>query len=118
MPMKNFVGRGAGFGLSAGCGFGVGWGFGGVPIGFAGMGIGGGCGVGLGLGWGFGAAFGAEYLDVQPKFAGNKRPSLLERIGRNTAPRTSIKRGGIRSSLSPFENSAGKEGEREQETRS
>lgn len=82
MPMKNFVGRGAGFGLGAGCGFGVGWGFGGVPIGFAGMGIGGGCGVGLGLGWGFGAAFGAEYLDVQPKFAGNKRPSLLERIGR------------------------------------
>ena len=38
--------------------------------------------MGLGLGWGFGAAFGAEYLDVQPKFAGNKRPSLLERLGR------------------------------------
>ena len=40
MPMKNFVGRGAGFGLGAGCGFGIGWGFGGVPIGFAGMGVG------------------------------------------------------------------------------
>lgn len=55
-------------GLGVGCGFGVGWGFGGGPVGFGGMGAGGGCGVGLGLGWGWGAAWGSNYIIVDPEF--------------------------------------------------
>lgn len=32
------------------------------------MGAGGGCGVGLGLGWGWGAAWGSNYIIVDPEF--------------------------------------------------
>ena len=36
---------------------------------------GGGCGVGVGLGWGFGAAFGSNYIIVDPEFGGEASPA-------------------------------------------
>lgn len=41
---------------------------------------GGGCGVGLGLGWGFGAAFGAQYIVIEPDFddhSAQKKQNLI-----------------------------------------
>ncbi|GLC40722.1 hypothetical protein PLESTB_000029200 [Pleodorina starrii] len=83
MGGRGFVGGGVGFGFGAGCGFGVGYGFGGGPTGFGGLGAGGGCGVGIGLGWGYGAAWGSNYIVVDPEFEEakvDKRPQWLRQL--------------------------------------
>ncbi|KAG1671142.1 hypothetical protein FOA52_005396 [Chlamydomonas sp. UWO 241] len=81
MGGRTFTGPGVGFGVGAGCGFGFGWGFGGGPIGFAGLGAGGGCGVGVGLGWGYGAAYGSNYIQIDPEFeTKDKRPKWLRTL--------------------------------------
>mmetsp|Transcript_30207 Transcript_30207/g.89645 ORF Transcript_30207/g.89645 Transcript_30207/m.89645 type:complete len:100 (-) Transcript_30207:592-891(-) len=82
MGGRTFVGPGVGIGAGTGCGFGVGWGFGGGSIGFGGLGAGGGCGVGVGLGWGWGAAFGSNYIQVDPEFESSRdnRPRWLRML--------------------------------------
>lgn len=48
------------------------------------MGVGGGCGVGVGLGWGWGAAWGSNYIIVDPEFGGDsaspKKPRWLSQL--------------------------------------
>eukprot|EP00955_Chlamydomonas_euryale_P009762 104547-Chlamydomonas_euryale.AAC.1 len=54
----------------------------GGSIGFGGLGAGGGCGVGVGLGWGWGAAFGSNYIQVDPEFESSRdnRPRWLRML--------------------------------------
>ncbi|GAX74362.1 hypothetical protein CEUSTIGMA_g1811.t1 [Chlamydomonas eustigma] len=43
---------------------------------------GGGCGVGIGLGWGWGAAFGSNYIQIEPEFEskGSSKPKWMQQL--------------------------------------
>ncbi len=70
----------------------------GGPAGFGGLGVGGGCGMGVGLGWGWGAAYGSNYIQIDPEFesVNDRRPrwlgvmqvSYLQSLYRSSAPIT------------------------------